>query len=466
MRLVRSAGVTAQLMLWATLVGLATPLSRVRSQTTRADAPDGAIVGRILDERGSPVSGATVAALAMRSDQGIEALDTVTSSKTDELGQFRLSGLAPGLYYVTAANLVDSITTPKGPIPYPPTYAPGTALADEARPVAVSGSGPPARVEFRLWLVPPATVSGRLVAFDAKPLLNGTVTILPVESEGAPVGTPADITVLPDGRFTVADVPPGHYRIRARGQTQSGPALFGIFTAVVNGRDVAGIRMTLRPGGTLDGTVVIEAAPRTAGPARSSLMVRAPFTNGDTFGDVPTGIVRPDGRFVIGGLMTGPHQVIVDGLPAAWVVKRISAHGTDLTDVAIDVAEGQAFHDVRVTITNVSSDVTGIVRDATGDIVPNATVLVFSAEPAFWMRTSRRLKATATDQEGRFRFTGLPAGNYLAIASLTIDERDLGRRDRLQSLARVATPMKLDTDDAQAAVDLRLTSASDATITQ
>lgn len=469
MRLVRSAGVTARLLLWAALAGVAAaPVSAGRPQATGADArqsPDGDIVGRILDPQGSPARGVIVTALAVRSDQGSQALETITSTRTDELGEFRLGGLAPGLYYVSATDPAKSVTTPDGDGPYPPTYAPGTALADEARPVAVSGVGEPPRVEFRLWFLAPAIVRGRLVAFDSKPLLNGAVTMLPVEGEGAPVGTPEAITILPDGQFTIAGVPPGHYRIRARAQTTSGgPALFAIFTTLVDGRDVAGIRMTLRPGGRMDGTAVIESTRDAGRPVLSTVMVRAPFTNGDTFGDVPTGVVRPDGRFAIDGIMAGRHQVLVEGLSGPWVVKQVSEHGTDLTDTPIDVAEGQAFHDVRIVITDASSELTGIVRDANGHVVPHADVFVFSAAPVFWMRTSRRLRATTTDQDGRFRLIGLPAGEYLAVASATIDERDLGRRERLQSLARVATALTLDTDEARASIDLRLTSVPDSKI--
>jgi hypothetical protein len=86
-------------------------------------------------------------------------------------------------------------------------------------------------------------------------------------------------------------------------------------------------------------------------------------------------------------------------------------------------------------------------------------VLVFSRVPLFWLRTSRRLRVTYTDRDGRFSVPGLPAGEYLAVASESIDDRHLGRRDLLQALQPFAVPFHLAGDDARATVTLHVTPA-------
>ena len=58
---------------------------------------------------------------------------------------------------------------------------------------------------------------------------------------------------------------------------------------------------------------------------------------------------------------------------------------------------------------------------------------------------------------------GLPAGEYLAVASLAVDESDLGRRDRLTAWQRLATPFALASDEARADVTLPLVAPPAAT---
>src|SRR5262245_56960490 len=62
----------------------------------------GVIAGRILDEDGAPFAGATVEALLHRAQGGTDALFPVATAQTDDRGEFRLFGLAPGPYYVSA----------------------------------------------------------------------------------------------------------------------------------------------------------------------------------------------------------------------------------------------------------------------------------------------------------------------------------------------------------------------------
>src|SRR5262249_48714861 len=143
---------------------------------------------------------------------------------------------------------------------YSATYYPGTAQADQARTVTVTGTGEPPRVEFKLSLVPPSRVSGTLIAFNTRPLINGAIIMTPLEGEGIPMIAPEEPQLLPDGRFPFNGVAPGHYQIRARGQTDAdSPALFSTFALEVAGTDVDGISMTLRPGGILDGRLKIDA---------------------------------------------------------------------------------------------------------------------------------------------------------------------------------------------------------------
>jgi hypothetical protein len=369
-----------------------------------------------------------------------------------------LFGLAPGPYYVSAADpAFSAVSTPRGVLHYSPTYYPGTARADQARPVTVTGTGDPPRVEFKLLLVPPSRVAGKLTPFDMRPLINGAIIMSPLEGEGVPMIAPEAPALFPDGRFTFNGVAPGHYQIRARGQTDpDAPALFGVFPIEVSGTDVDGIAMTLRPGAVLDGTLTLDSRKGAKPPVMTTLRVRAPFTDGNAFGDSLTGTVQTSGSYALTGIMKGAHQIVVDGLEPPWTLKSVTYRGKDITDLQLPIVDQDAFHDVRIIVTDAGSEVTGVVRNARDVPVANISVLVFSKIPLFWMRTNRRMRVAYTDYQGQWRIDGLPAGEYIAVTSPMVDESDLGRQDRLRALQSVGTPFRLESDEAKESVRLQV----------
>jgi Carboxypeptidase regulatory-like domain len=417
----------------------------------------GVIAGRVLDEDGAAFAGATVDALVHRFQGGSDALFSVATVETDDRGEFRLYGLAPGAYYVSAADpAFTSVSTPRGVQHYSATYFPGTTLVDQARTITVGGSAPPPRVELKLQLVPPARVTGQLIAYDTRQFLSGAIIMSPL-GEGVPMVAPEEPQLFPDGRFSFASVAPGRYQIRARGQTdRAGSSLFAVYSIEVFGRDLEGIRMTLRPGAVLDGTVTFESVRGSRAPDLSTLRVRAPLVDGNAFGDSLTGTVKSGGAYVLRGIMKGSHQLVVDGLSPPWVLKSVSYRGKDITDAQLAVDEREQLHDVRIVLTDGASEVSGVVENPRKLPVADTGVLVCSQMPAFWVRTSRRVRVTFTDRDGRWRVAGLPPGEYFAVASPLIDESDPGRRERLEALAPIGTPFRIESDEARPTLTLQV----------
>jgi predicted outer membrane repeat protein len=65
----------------------------------------GAIRGRIVDEFGEPIAGTRIQVLRSRMVQGQRRLQsTGPGDQTDDTGEFRVYGLPPGDYYVTAST--------------------------------------------------------------------------------------------------------------------------------------------------------------------------------------------------------------------------------------------------------------------------------------------------------------------------------------------------------------------------
>ena len=413
------------------------------------------ISGRILDEDGSPFAGAEVQALISQSINGANALVAVASARTDDHGEFRLFGLAAGQYYVGASDpAFNMVAGPRGVLRYGPTYYPGVSAAEPAKPITVNADQPTPRIEFQLRLLPPVRVAGQVVPANGRRFLNVAVS-LTSRDNGPPVGGERP-SIQPDGRFLFANVEPGRYQLRVRAQTEGlDTSLFAAYALDVIGKDVTGLMLPLQAGARMEGRVSVESRRGAKPPVLKSLRVRAPFTDGTAFGEVPA-VVQPNGTFSVQHLMQGAHQILVEGLTAPWAVKSVVFRGGDITDRPLDVNIAEQLRDVRITITDESSLVQGIVRTPRDEPAAHTGVLLFSQVPLFWMPTNRRMRSVCTDADGRFSVFGLPAGEYVAIAATSADAGDLGRPDRLREFQAQGVAFRLVSDGARADVKLQV----------
>ena len=84
-----------------------------------------AINGRLLDEFGDPVARARVQALRYQLVQGTRRLTPIgQATQSDDRGVFRLYGLMPGEYYVSALLRAPQVDEPDDATGYAPTYLP------------------------------------------------------------------------------------------------------------------------------------------------------------------------------------------------------------------------------------------------------------------------------------------------------------------------------------------------------
>ncbi len=421
--------------------------------------PAGVIVGQVLDEDRRPFAGARVEALAPRTRNGQVSLVAMAAAASDDRGAYRLSGLPAGAYYVSAldpafANVGDET----GPLTYTPTYFPGTPRLEEAsRVTVVPGIEPSQQAVIILKIIRPARVSGTLSTLDRRPLTSGVIIMSPTADHVLDAIATRDVQITPEGSFAFRNVAPGRYQVRARGEVEpGGTTLFATFTITVEGRDVDRLAMTLVPGGTMAGSVVAEAVSE-GGPPYGSLRVRAPMAAGGNVGDSLTGVVGRNGGFRIRGLMPGSHRVFVEGLRDPWVLKSVAYRGEDVTDSGLDVDSRQQIDDVRVVITDAAAEVSGTVADERTRGAPRVLVAFIPALPRFWTRTSRRFRLLRTDENGRFRVRGLPAGQYHLLATYDLDESEVYRREVVEGLVARATPIELE-ERTRRVADLRVVS--------
>jgi hypothetical protein len=432
----------------------AQPLTLAARQRVDANfvlRPGGAIAGRLFDEYGDPVAGARVQALRQRFERGRRQLSIAgVGDQTDDTGAFRLYALPPGDYYMSAglraAGAVGIVEATVGL----PTYYPGTSSLGEAQRLRLGPGEEMAGISFAVQPVRSVTVSGVVVLASGAPARDTSVT-LHSEGSGDFVSTPLGNfgRTASDGTFTMPNIAPGSYRLRARAgavfDPMTGQGEEALLPLIVGPEGVSGLTVTTIRTPPIVGTVVADSATPLPG-TPIAIEVREP-TSGAEFtmtarrADAPGGAVT----FRLPGML-GQLALTADA-PRGWMLKQIELDGRDVTDRLVELRGSSP--DVRVTLTNRITRVSGTVRSGARG-AGGATVVLFAADPARWVYPTRHVTTARADDRGAFTVEGLPPSDYLAVA---VDDLDAGASedpDFLESLRERATPFSIDYGETQA----------------
>lgn len=446
-----------------------TPVDLAAGQTLEklvVGLPRGSVItGRIVDEFGEPLTGAQVRVLRYGYAAGARRLlPAGQSDRTDDQGTFRVFGLSPGEYVVSATLNEDrgGAFRPRGggaddepTTGYAPTYFPGTTNAGDAQRVTVGLGQEVSGIGFGLSLMPLAKVSGRVVGLAGLELA-GMVMALPDDMVRQAMSPPRGAPVSADGTFELRGLAPGRYTlvVGGRGRRGGGEEPTGRASIAVSGVDLTGITIGLAPPAVVRGVVVTD----TGAVGLRSPQVRVSFTPAqpavaDAFRNRGGGI-NSDFTFELGGI-TEPGYLRVTP-PPGWFLKHILHDGRNVTDEPLVVEAGAQLTGVRVVLTQTASGVSGSVRDDRGNAVLDTTVVVFPDDERQWVFQSRFIRTARPDTSGRFEITGLPAGDdYRVVALQGLEDGQATDPVFLASLRERSERLSLAEGEAKS-LDLRL----------
>jgi hypothetical protein len=241
-----------------------------------------------------------------------------------------------------------------------------------------------------------------------------------------------------DGWFRVSNVAPGRYRLQVRaGGRDDGE--FARMDLTVGGADVDDLTIVTAPAGRLSGIVVTDTGePLPVGSPGVQVMARPASPDGP-FGGAggAQSRVGADGRFDIPNVIDA--RLVRVTASGEWTLKAVLLDGEDVTDVPLDVAPGQVVGGLRVVITRRLSHVEGTVIDARKQPVLDATVVIFPVDPARRGFQSRFIRSARPDQQGRFRISAAPPGEYLAVAVQGLEDGQASDPEFLASVEPQAT---------------------------
>ena len=220
-------------------------------------ARGGVIEGRIVDEKGRPLPGVAVSAVRLPPDSlraAVPGLVVGGAVPTNDLGEFRLSGVPGGRYYVMARPATRLPTGGEqvavGPA-FVSTFYPGFADIAAASLVDVTAGSTTNGIAFQMLQAPTVIVSGIVVDGEERPVPGAVVSFQPARDVP---GAPLMVLTLSNGRFQIA-LPDGDYLaaaaipvVVATGTNRSaavnvqtgGP---GSIKVTVEGRPISGVKL-------------------------------------------------------------------------------------------------------------------------------------------------------------------------------------------------------------------------------
>jgi hypothetical protein len=431
-----------------------TPLQLADGQQLKGiqfQLPRGSVIsGHVLDEDGDAMPGVMVRVMRYQYLQGERRLTPAGTGQTDDKGQYRVWGLMPGDYYINAiARGGGPGGGPGGPdgfggpggrsggrgqggpggapdqeqINYAPTYYPGVPSVNEAKPVSVGLSQEALDISFSMQLVRVSRISGIVSNPDGTPVTSGNINLM-ADAGGAranQIGMNVGGRIQWDGAFTINNVAPGRYILRARGDDSETPQ-FTSQPVSVNGEDLSDLTVVLSAGATISGTISFLPGSSPA-PDFTQFRITAPATDQSDFGPQTNARMDKDGHFTLSGVSAGAHLIRPSNSSRTWILKSVTVGDRDVSDTPFQVRSGENLANVVVVFSDKQSEINGTLTTENGTPVPEFTVLAFPADASLWRPQARQIMTARPDQTGKYRIRGLPPGDYYLA---TVDPSEQG----------------------------------------
>ena len=396
---------------------------RVNFQLSRG----GVISGRIVDDGGEPVAGTFVTAMRYQYVNGARRLmqggGEGGNDRTDDQGGFRLYGLAPGDYYVSASNRTNMMVGPNinntEADSFAPTYFPGTASAAEATRITLKAGQEMSGANFALIVARMARVRGRAFNSSGLPVSNAMLMLTPADiGFGGTAMNISNAVVAGDGAFQFTNVPPGRYNLYLRPQNMGNPASeMATVSVTVGNEDVDNVIVTSSQGAVGRGFIATDDGSLPAFRSDQVSIFAAPATPDSMFILPGQSRVNEDFTFELTGLTDRRVLRPNVGATTGWYLKAVLYDGNDITDSGMEFAPGRTYEGLQIIFTQKTTDLSGALTDDRGNPVLDATVVVFPANPDRWTYQSRYVRTARPDTSGRYSIKSMPPlEDYMVIA--------------------------------------------------
>ncbi len=366
----------------------------------------GVITGKITDGEGRPVIGESISLKPL--DKSEAATPNALAAgmfgnrmyATDDRGVYRIFGLRPGRYLVSAGKDSDVMSAFLSQRPKRvQTFYPSVTDEAKAKPVQVTGGSEAGGVDIQFSGTDKGfVVSGRVVDSEKNtPIANAMVAyskgqntliagdkvVIEKDSEDAITGMPGGFTTTNDkGEFRFASVAPGKYKLEAKSigvftgtgasQFYADPVAFEVHSINVEKLDIK-----VHRGAVISGVVVIESADTQDTLDRFGQLMLMAMVIDDATKSYSSGncVVGADGSFRLGGLKPGKVTIRPFSMsPRRAGLLRVERNGVEVQG-GFEIQPNEEITGIRVILTAATCVIRGRVTIQGGALQPGAKVM-------------------------------------------------------------------------------------------
>lgn len=403
----------------------------------------GVITGKITDSEGRPVIEEEI---ALKSADPTKYLNPPSGEDqrmlyTDDRGVYRIFGLRPGRYIVSAGVSRNPVA---GLILKRPkrveTFYPGVTDEARAKSVELTAGAEASGIDIKLSAADKGfIVSGRITdAESGAPITSALIVYSRVREEnsdktredsfaGAPGGvTPTNIK----GEFRFDSVAPGRYKaeVQAIGLMGSGEFYVDPFNFEVQSANIEKLEVKAHRGASISGVLMVENSDGADNSdlAKLILIARLITPSQTSQNSASVSRVAADGSFRIGGLKPGKIKLgMVPYGEQRFSVVRIEHNGAELS-AGIDIQANEQITGVRVIVAPTNCIIRGRVT-IQGDSSSSTSEILVNVRPQNGSDTRAPQSVTA-DSKGNFVIENLAPGDYVVSATASLPGPAGGRR--------------------------------------
>jgi Carboxypeptidase regulatory-like domain len=379
--------------------------------------PMASIEGRVIDEAGEPVREGLATLYRENHGQGITRITPVDREKTDDLGTFEFTPLAPGKYFVsvsakpwysvhgptdsgeghgTALQAVDRSLD----VTYPTTYSGDATVSDGALAIELKG-GEYRDVEVHIYPVPSLHLTFRVPEQDGQhgvpiPTLEKRVFD---SSESLQVN---EVRSLQNGAYEVSGVPAGTYSVKIPGVGSQLAEHTSEMELRTDGQELD--TNSGEPEGSMK--LRIQMPQQEAIPSAMSIMLLDHQNENRAFQEVDQ-----SGETAIEYLPAGKYSIVIYSPGRQYSVVKTSSEGRETAGREVNVSAGGTLS-VTALLAMGIANIEGFVERG-GKAAAGVMVVLIPRESSTREDLFRR---DQSDSDGSFSLRSVIPGDYSLVA--------------------------------------------------
>lgn len=334
------------------------------------------------------------------------------NAQTDDRGVYRIFGLLPGKYKVSAGRSENSIMAFSiSPVTYSQVFYPEGKDPAKATVIEVSEGSEATNVDITLGpQMQLFSVSGRIINSDngapVPQVRFGLHRLTGDRVDYMNHSAQSDVR----GDFTMEGLTPGKYGVflftNASTELRAERTTFDVVD-----QDVTGVTIKLVKGASVSGVVVLESEDKAAYRKLLEMRLMGFVQSFPTTSISAVSTIGPDGSFRLTGLPSGTaeFQIMPAGgyTPSGFIIQRIERDGGAVNQ--LEVKDGETVSGVKVFVRIGNASIRGVVTFENGTPPPGLRVVVRLSKPGESLRYNRNVEI---DSRGQFIIDNLTAGTY------------------------------------------------------